>query len=76
MGNMGNDEKLPQSLTLIEAYRAAYYMVEQYIALEEQPDEGLVLLQQYMKSDPARWDDWIASVQRGINEPHAVNPHT
>ena len=75
MGNMRTDEPPPENLTLIEAYRAAYYMVEQYIALEEQPDVGLVLLQQYMESDPARWTDWIASVQRGLNEPAAIDPH-
>ena len=75
MGSMGTDEQLPENLTLVEAYRAAYCMVEQYIALEGQPDVGLVLLLQYMESDPARWTDWIASVRRGLNEPSAVDPH-
>lgn len=75
MGNMGTDEQLPENLTLVEAYRAAYYMVEQYIALEEQPDIGLVLLLQYLESDPARWTDWIASVQRGLGEPNVIDPH-
>ena len=74
MGDMRADEQLPENLTLSEAYRAAFYMVEQYIALEEKPDAGLVLLQQYMVSDPARWDDWIVSVQRALNEPTAINP--
>jgi hypothetical protein len=27
--------RLPDRLTLDEAYRAAYYMVEQYVAVEE-----------------------------------------
>ena len=74
MSDMHADEQLPENLTLIEAYRAAFYMVEQYIALEEKPDAGLVLLQQYMVSDPARWDDWIVSVQRALYEPTAINP--
>jgi hypothetical protein len=76
MANVGTDEQLPQNLTPIEAYRAAYHMVEQYIALEDQPDVGLVLLLQYMESDPARWTDWITSVQRAFDEPSAINPHT
>jgi hypothetical protein len=56
-------------------YRAAYYMVEQYVALESKPDVGLVLLVQYMESDPARWTDWIASVRRGRSDPSIINPH-
>ncbi|TKA01983.1 hypothetical protein [Actinacidiphila oryziradicis] len=71
---MGTDEQLPENLTLDEAYRAAYYMVEQYVALEKQPDVGLVLLVQYMESDPARWIDWIASVRRGLSDASTINP--
>ena len=36
-----NDDPLPETLTLEQAYRAAFYMVDQYIALEQVPDEGL-----------------------------------
>jgi hypothetical protein len=74
-GGMGAEERLPEYLTLEEAYRAAYYLVEQYVALEKQPDEGLVLLFQYMESDPARWSDWIASVRRALSDPGTIDPH-
>ncbi|KQY23405.1 hypothetical protein ASD16_12790 [Cellulomonas sp. Root485] len=60
-----------QSLTLDEAFRAAYFMIDQYVALESSPDVGLVLLHQYMKSDPARWDDWTASVRRALSNESA-----
>lgn len=68
MSNPDVQGRLPDRLTLEEAYRAAYYMVEQYVALEDQPDVGLVLLLQYLESDPARWDDWVASVRRGLDD--------
>ena len=48
-----------ESLTLSEAYRAAFHLVDQYIALEREPDEGLVLLWAYLTTDPARWNDWL-----------------
>ncbi len=54
----------PESLTPDEAFRAAYFMIDRYVALESSPDVGLVLFHQYMKSDPARWDDWTESVRR------------
>jgi hypothetical protein len=53
----------------------AVLLVEQYVALEKQPDVGLVLLVQYMQSDPARWTDWIASVRRGLSDTSTINPH-
>lgn len=75
MSEAGTGERLPEYLTLEEAYRAAYYLVEQYVALEKQPDEGLVLLALYMESDPARWSDWIASVRRALSDPGTIDPH-
>jgi hypothetical protein len=68
-------ESIPEALTPTEAYRAAYCMVEQYVALEAQPDTGLVLLLQYLASDPARWDDWEASVRRALADDTTVAPH-
>lgn len=59
-----SDEPVPQTLTLDQAFRAAFLMVDQYIALEQQPDEGLVLIHQYLLSDPARWEDWKSAVRR------------
>ncbi|MFC1439078.1 hypothetical protein ABUW04_12470 [Streptacidiphilus sp. N1-10] len=72
---MSTQDRSPATLTLEQAYRAAFYMVDQYIALEERPDEGLVLLWQYMQSDPARWTDWLASVQRGLDDVNSIEPH-
>lgn len=68
-------EQLPEGLTLSEAYRAAFHMVDQYIALERQPDVGLVLLWEYLKTDPARWDDWLEAVRRAVNDPLTADPH-
>jgi hypothetical protein len=50
-------------------------MVEQYVALEAQPDTGLVLLLEYLASDPARWDDWEESVRRALADDTTVAPH-
>jgi hypothetical protein len=57
---------LPDSLTLHEAFRAAYYLVLDYLKLEDEPSVDLVLLAQFMLSDPARWDDWEAAVRRSL----------
>ena len=59
-------DELPDSLTLDEAFRAAVYMVELYASLEPNPSEPLNLLLQCLHSDPARWEDWLASVCRGL----------
>jgi hypothetical protein len=60
--------ELPASLTLDEAFRAAVYMTEQYVDLERDPDEGLILYLQYLRSDPACWDDWRSAVQRSLDD--------
>lgn len=65
------DPALPERLTLDEAFRAAYFMVDQYLERERNPDEGLVLLWAYMKTDPARWSDWIGSVGRALSDEDA-----
>ncbi|MEU6851709.1 hypothetical protein ABZ901_17505 [Actinacidiphila alni] len=62
-------------LTVEEAFRAAFRMVEQYVDLEERPDESLVLLLQYMESDPARWTDWLEAVRWGLANADAVDPY-
>lgn len=66
-----SDGPVPETLTLEEAFRAAFFMTDQYIALERQPDEGLVLFHQYLRSDPARWHDWLAAVRRAVDEEEA-----
>ncbi|MEW2518774.1 hypothetical protein [Actinacidiphila alni] len=72
---MENDEGVPEALTLEQAYRAAFRMVEQYIDLEDDPDENLILLLQYMESDPARWTDWLAAIRWASANSDAVDPH-
>ena len=71
-----NDDALPTTLTLDEAFRAAYFLTEQYVALEGEPDAGLVLFEQYLRSDPARWEDWQRAVRRAVNAGEAIDPLT
>jgi hypothetical protein len=67
---------LPETLTLDDAFRAAFYLTEQYVALETRPDSGLVLYFQYLRSDPARWEDWKRAVRRAIEHDVATDPLT
>lgn len=67
-------DDLPESLTLDEAFRAAFYMVELYVSLEQKPSEDLVLLLRYLRSDPACWHDWLASVRRGLADDGWASP--
>jgi hypothetical protein len=67
-------DRLPERLSLDEAFRAAYYMTDQYVALEREPDEGLVPFLQYLQSDPARWDDWQNAVRRALAAGGAASP--
>ncbi|MDX6295609.1 MAG: hypothetical protein QOH50_4684 [Kribbellaceae bacterium] len=57
---------MPRTLTLDEAFRAAFFMTDKYVSMESEPDTGLVLFHQYLQADPARWDDWKAAVRRAI----------
>jgi hypothetical protein len=50
------NEPLPETLRLDEALRAAVSMTGQYVALEREPDEGLVLYQQYLCLRPGPFD--------------------
>lgn len=68
------DEPLPGSLTLDQAFRAAYFLTKQYVALERAPDVGLVLFEQYLHSDPARWDDWKQAVRRALSDDGPSDP--
>jgi hypothetical protein len=71
-----SDGPLPETLTLDDAFRAAFYMTEQYVALEDEPDVGLVLFEQYLHSDPARWEDWKTAVRRAIEHDAPTDPLT
>jgi hypothetical protein len=66
--------ELPESIDLDEAFRAAFYMVLQYVERENAPDRGLVLLLQYLWTDPARWTDWKSAVVRALADGGIANP--
>ena len=68
------EDATPETLTLDEAFRAAHYLTEAYVELEKQPDVGLVLFLQYLKSDPARWDDWKAAVRTALSDGGEASP--
>ncbi len=63
---MTDDVNLPETLTLEEAYRAAYFLTDIYVRIESSPDLGLVLFHEYLKSDPARWEDWKDAVGQAL----------
>lgn len=69
-----SDDSLPESLTLDQAFRAAYFVAEQYVALAGEPDVGLILFEQYLLSDPARWEDWKSAVRRAIADDASTDP--
>jgi hypothetical protein len=48
------DAPLPETLTLDDAYRAAFYL----------------------RSDPARWEDWKCAVRRAIGHDAPTDPLT
>jgi hypothetical protein len=66
--------ELPATLTLDEAFRAAYYMIDNYLQLEASPRGALVLYRQYLWSDPARWTDWVAAVRRALADDGEASP--
>jgi hypothetical protein len=64
-----------ESLSLEEGFRAAFFLFDDYISLEDEPDEGLLLLLTYMLSDPARWSDWKESVEKARADPTAASEY-
>jgi hypothetical protein len=64
----------PQSLTLDEAYRAAFFLADLYVRIESRPDHGLVLFHQYLQSDPARWEDWKQAVRKALRPEASHDP--
>ncbi|HET9690018.1 MAG TPA: hypothetical protein VFP61_02620 [Acidimicrobiales bacterium] len=65
---------LPDSLTLDESFRAAFYMVLQYLELKQEPSEDIVLLTQYLWTDSARWQDWLEAVRRALSDGGLADP--
>lgn len=68
------DSVLPDAVTLDQAFRAAFYLTEQYVGLESSPDVGLILFLEYLRSDPARWDDWKQAVRVALGDGGAASP--
>lgn len=62
------DDPSDSQLSTDEAFRAAFYMIDRYLALDPDPSGDLTLLWQYMQSDPARSGDWQESVQRALRD--------
>jgi hypothetical protein len=72
-------------LTLDEAYRAAYHFINQYY--ERERIEPFMLMLSSMgpwnaerpelrvTSDPATWNDWLASVHKALASPDLPEPH-
>ena len=56
-------------LTMDEAFRAAYYLIDDYVKIEgDDPQAALVLYRQYMWSDPGREEDWRVAVDRARSD--------
>jgi hypothetical protein len=74
---VNNDEE--QFLTLEEAYRAAYHFVLQYYGRERITPFMLMLSDMKLDgkrqtSDPAHWNDWLASVEKALASPDLPEP--
>ncbi|MDQ4212834.1 hypothetical protein [Microbacterium capsulatum] len=69
------EEEAGESLSIEEGFRAAFFIVDQYMSLEEEPDEGLALFHTYMVSDPARWSDWKESIEKARADPSAASEY-
>jgi hypothetical protein len=70
-----DENELPETLTLEQAFSAAYFMIEIYGDVENWRSEDIVLLHQYMNSDPARWSDWKHAVSRALAHPNAATEY-
>jgi hypothetical protein len=67
-----SDEQLPETLTLEQAFQAAFFMIEIYGEIENWASGDIVVLHQYLRSDPARWSDWKVAVQKALDDPNAA----
>jgi hypothetical protein len=70
-----NERDLPASLTLEEAFNAAYFMIQIYGGVESWRSEDIVLLHHYMETDPARWSDWKKAVGLALANPTAATEY-
>jgi len=65
---------VPENVSVEDGYRAAYYLVEQYAALEPDPDGGLAHLLDYLRFHPARRADWEQAIRQALNPARADDP--
>jgi hypothetical protein len=75
MGMSEPTRRFPESVTLDEAYRSAFYLVAQYVELEKSPNVDLVVLLHYLWTEPTRWTDWLRAVRRGLADGGIANPN-
>jgi hypothetical protein len=68
------EDDVPDTLSIDEAFRAAFYMILQYLEIENFRSQDIVLLAMYMWTDPARWGDWKAAVRRALSDEGLANP--
>ena len=66
------DEELPGSLTLEQAFSAAFFMFEIYGEIEHWKSDDIFLYYDYMRSDPARWADWQEAIRRALANPETA----
>lgn len=70
-----SDDTLPGSLTLDQAFRAAYFLTKGYVTLEREPDIGLVLYEQYLYSDPCTMRRLEAGRSAGARRRWVIRHH-
>ena len=70
--DISDENELPETLTLEQAFSAAFFMIEIYGDVENWRSEDIGHLHKYMQSDPARWSDWKNAVSRALAEPNAA----
>jgi hypothetical protein len=67
------EDQLPAALTPDDAYRAAFYMIRDYQRRGDADGQVLLLLQ-YLWTDPARWEDWKTAVREAMEDDGLANP--
>jgi hypothetical protein len=69
-----DEPDLPMTLTIDEAFRAAFYMVLQYLEIERDVNDEVLLYAQYLWSDPARSGDWETAIRRALADGGLADP--
>ena len=66
-GEFIHERPLPDSIPVSLGLRPAYFFFEQYLALEKEPVEEMVIFRAYLTGDPAAEEDWNDSVRRAVD---------